>query len=402
MRRLDQLAPDVGIAQCRFLFGERQLADITPYRQLVERHHGLEREHDVQRAAVHLDEHAAAGSGGFVGERKILAPVVRRAMRAEHAERDRYAGVDRERLEAILIIADALRIEPGVFGCDFEHARAFLTHHTDQLPHLVPIRETARDRLPVGRLMVARARGREADCAGANRAADFALHRGQIFRRGLIGKRAFAHYVGAQRRMANVGGVVDALRSLVDRVEVLRKRLPRPLDTCLHRLGRDVLGTLEIAHHEQLVLLGTGRERKPAVAHHDRRDAVPARAGAEGIPEHLRVHMRVGVDDARRDDMAFRVDDFLGALMDSANGRDFALRDTDVGAITRQPGAVDDSAVANYQVVHPFLLGLAGADKHGVTGALRRRRYRSATSPASLSRFLLYFRTAAYRQPRLA
>src|SRR5260370_4827237 len=321
-------------------------------------------------------------------------------MRAEHAERDRHGGVDRERLESILVIADALRIESGVFGCDFQYARAFLTHHTDQLPHFVPIRETARDRLPVGRLMVARARGREADCAGANRAADFALHRGQVFRRGFIGKRAFAHYVGAQRRMANVGGVVDALGSLIDRVEVLRKRLPRPLDTGLHRLGRDVLGALEIAHHEQLVLLGAGGERKPAVAHHDRRNAVPARAGAEGIPKHLGVHMRMRVDDARRDDMACRVDAFFDALVDSADGRDFALRDTDVSAIARQPGAVDDSAVANYQVVHPFLLGLAGADKHGVTGALRRCR--SATSPASLSPALLYFRTPAYWQPRLA
>jgi hypothetical protein len=87
--------------------------------------------------------------------------------------------------------------------------------------------------------------------------------------------------------------------------------------------------------------------------------------------------------------------------MDSANGRDFALGDTDVSTITRQPGAVDDSAVANYQVVHPFLLGLAGVERYGVKSALRRRRYGSATSPASLSRSLLYFRTAAYRQPRL-
>jgi hypothetical protein len=63
--------------------------------------------------------------------------------------------------------------------------------------------------------------------------------------------------------------------------------------------------------------------------------------------------------------MAFRVDYLLGALMDSADCRDFALGDTDVGAITRQPGSVHDSTIANYQVVHPFLLGLAGIEKRG-------------------------------------
>ena len=37
----------------------------------------------------------------------------------------------------------------------------------------------------------------------------------------------------------------------------------------LHRRGRDVLGALEVAHDEVLVLLGARREREAAVAHHD-------------------------------------------------------------------------------------------------------------------------------------
>src|SRR5229473_7756812 len=135
--------------------------------------------------------------------------------------------------------------------------------------------------------------------------------------------------------MTDVCSVVDTLGKPFDGVQILREIVPRPSDAGFHRARRNVLGPLEVPHYQELVFLGAWREGEAAVAHHDRRDAVPARAGAKGIPENLRVHVRVGVDDARRDDMAFRVEDFLGALMDSANGRDFALRDTDIGAITR-------------------------------------------------------------------
>ena len=65
------------------------------------------------------------------------------------------------------------------------------------------------------------------------------------------------------------------------------------------------------------------------------------------IPEHLRVHVGVAVDEAGRDDVPFGVDDLFRGLADFADRGDPAARDADVGAIARQPRAVDDGAVAN-------------------------------------------------------
>ena len=73
-----------------------------------------------------------------------------------HAEGDRHAGIDRQRLQAAEVIAHPLGVALDVLLRDLEHAGAQLAHHADQLPDFVPIRETARDRAAVGRLMIAR------------------------------------------------------------------------------------------------------------------------------------------------------------------------------------------------------------------------------------------------------
>ena len=205
-----------------------------------------------------------------------MAPVVGRLAVGEDAERYRRAGVHGQRLQPVEVVADAIGVEPGVLAGDFKHAGVKFAHHANQLADFIPRREAARDRLVVGSLMVARARRGKADRARADRIAHLALHRFEVVRRGLLRERPLAHHVSAQRGMAHVGGVVDALGRAVDRVEVLREGLPRPLDPGLHRLGRDVLGALEVAHHQQLVLLRARRQRKPAVAHHHRRDTMPA------------------------------------------------------------------------------------------------------------------------------
>jgi hypothetical protein len=61
--------------------------------------------------------------------------------------------------------------------------------------------------------------------------------------------------------------------------------------------------------------------------------------------------MGVAVDEPRRDDMSFRVYDFVSGPADFANRSDVPIFDSDVGLIPRQARAVDDSTSANNQIV---------------------------------------------------
>ena len=79
----------------------------------------------------------------------------------------------------------------------------------------------------------------------------------------LVGERAFAHRVGAQRRVPDVRRVVDRLRAAVDRVQVLGERRPPPVDPRGHRVAGDVLGPLEVADHERPLLRGAGASVNP-------------------------------------------------------------------------------------------------------------------------------------------
>ena len=94
------------------------------------------------------------------------------------------------------------------------------------------------------------------DRAGRERVGELALHRREVVVGGLLVEGALAHRRRAQRRVADVGGVVDPLREPVDRVEVLGERLPAPLDAGGERARVDVLGPLEVAHDERA---GVGR-----------------------------------------------------------------------------------------------------------------------------------------------
>ena len=92
---------------------------------------------------------------------------------------------------------------------------------------------------------------------------------------------------------------------------------------------------LEIADDQVLVLLGAGREREAAVPHH-RSDAVVAGRRAERVPEDLRVHVRVAVDDPGGDNVSLGIDHLRRAFADAADRRDFSVLHTDVGAIAEQ------------------------------------------------------------------
>jgi hypothetical protein len=97
--------------------------------------------------------------------------------------------------------------------------------------------------------------------------------------------------------------------------------------------------------------LGRRREREPAVTHDHGGHAVVARERSEGIPEDLRVHVGVAVDEARRDDVPVGVDVLGTSFANAPDGGDAVADDADVGAIGVEAGPVDDGAVADHEVI---------------------------------------------------
>ena len=196
-----------------------------------------------------------------------------------------------------------------------------------------------------------RARGREADRARAHGLLHDPAHGGEFVFGRLLGERAFAHDVGAKRRVADVASIVDAFRHGLHRIEVVGVGLPGPLDAFLHRLAGDVLGPLEVSDREILLFFGTGREGEPAVAHHHAGDAVVAGRRADAIPEHLRVHVGVAIDEARGHDVSLGVDGLGAVFADAADQRNLAVRDSDVGMERWRARTVDNETVLDDQIV---------------------------------------------------
>ena len=176
-------------------------------------------------------------------------------------------------------------------------------------------------------------------------------HRPEIVLGRLVGEGALAHDVGTDGAVPDIARVVDALGQRVQHVEELREGLPAPLDAGLHGGAADVLGTLEVAHHEVGFLGATGRQCEAAIAHDDRGHALEARAGADRIPEDLGVHVGVAVDEARRHDPALGVKRFLGgSAIDAADLGDLAVLHADIAAIARKSRSINDHAVLDDEV----------------------------------------------------
>ena len=250
-----------------------------------------------------------------------------------------------------MVVADLLRIAADGFAGDLEHAGAGAADRVDDGAYFVPGSESACDGLVVGCLVVRRARSGEAEGAGAYGLLGDARHALDLVLGSLFLEGPLTHDVGAQRRVAHVTRVVDALRHAVEYVEVLRIGLPTPCDAGQHGFASDVLGALEIAEYEVGLGLPAGREGEAAIAHHHAGDAVVARAGADGVPEHLGIHVRMAVDEARCDNVALGVDGLPCLVRDATDRRDVAVLDPDIGGKAWCPRAVYYGAVFDDQVV---------------------------------------------------
>ena len=97
-----------------------------------------------------------------------------------------------------------------------------------------------------------------------------------------------------------------------DRREVLGERREVPRDARARASSTFMSSTFSSVRAMSVVVLGPGRrDREAAVAGDDRGDAVEARRRERGVPEHLRVVVRVDVDEAGRDDAAAGVEHAL-------------------------------------------------------------------------------------------
>src|SRR5262249_9017602 len=107
--------------------------------------------------------------------------------------------------------------------------------------------------------------------------------------------------------------------------------------------------------------------------------AVPARAGAEGIPEDLGVHVGVAVHEARRHHLSLGVDDLARRLADAADGGDASAPHADVAPVPGLTGSVHHPAVLDHEVKgHGLLLsvvrGTSTTSPHGTPTRASRPR----------------------------
>ena len=171
----------------------------------------------------------------------------------------------------------------------------------------------------------------------------------------VVGRHLFAalgaHDLAPQGAVPHQEPGVHA-ESALERVEVLPEGRPVPR----HALLQGGEGhPLDLGHHlaDVVRVLGIdGGQREPAVAPDDGRHAVHVGGGGQGVPEQLRVVVRVRVDDTRDHGEPAGVEFGGPRLVDLPDGDDPALADSDVGQPAGLPGPVDDRAGSDDVVEH--------------------------------------------------
>ena len=160
--------------------------------------------------------------------------------------------------------------------------------------------------------VVQRARGREAERAGAHRVARQCRHRLVVVGRGGIAARAaFAHHIDAQCCVRQLRADIHVEISLRQPLHVVRKAFPGPGNAgAQHRL-RNILDAFHQLDQPAMIARPAWRETDAAIAHDRRGDAV-LRGGRDVLaPGDLAVVMGVNVDKAGRHQFAPGVDLFL-------------------------------------------------------------------------------------------
>jgi hypothetical protein len=196
-----------------------------------------------------------------------------------------------------------------------------------------------------------RQRGREAETAGADRLVQERDHRFELGGRGLVADAVGTHHVAPQRAVPDEEPHIEA-DAAVERTEVVGERAPAPRHAGLER-GEG--HALDLGHHAPEVIgVGRGdrREGKAAIPGDHARHTMEVRGAGRGIPEQLRVVVRMRVDDARRNHEPARVDRLGRLVGHRADRHDAAVADSDVGAPRGRTGPVDDRSALDHAVEH--------------------------------------------------
>ena len=200
------------------------------------------------------------------------------------------------------------------------------------------------------------AAGGEAECSGQNSVANGVGHGDEFGRRGSLVRigAPFAHHVGAQRCVRHLCGHVDCVLTTIERIEVLRERLPVPGESFGECRSGNVFDTFQ--HVDEIVVLFLGGNRRsesdPAVTHHDRGDTVDRRRGQDRVPGGLTVEVGVDVDETWCHHQTVGID-FSGPGAIDVRGHvgDAVTADGHVGPVPRGARPVDHHCVAYDQVV---------------------------------------------------
>ena len=301
----EEAGAERGLPQRLELLLERQMGDRLPARPAGEGvHRNLEAEQDSGGAGQCLADHRKARTVRLGDMVEKTAPAIRPVVVLEDGDGNRppaaldHAAQHGELLVEIVEIGDHL--QPT--GSDPAHRNADGTQ-------LVLRRRQSRDRAAVQRLVIERARGGEAERAGANARRCKRRHGRVVFvGRGLALHAPLAHDEDPHRRMRHLRRDVEVVGPGVERVHVLLEALPGPRQPFVQHRAGNVLDALHELH-QRLPLVGPARrEADAAIADHRGGDAVPGRGRDPAAPGGLRVVMGVGVDKAGRHDHAARID----------------------------------------------------------------------------------------------
>ena len=168
---------------------------------------------------------------------------------------------------------------------------------------------------------------------------------------GIVG-RALAHHIGPHRAMGHMRADIDRALHPRQRVEIFAESLPFELDSGRQGFAGDVLNGVHQAYQVALLAAPHGREPHPAIAHHHGGHAVPARGRDIRIPSHLAVVMGMDVDPAGSRQQAVSVEFAPSGARLGAQFGDNAAINCDIAVARRCSGAVHDSCVADYQIMH--------------------------------------------------
>jgi len=166
---------------------------------------------------------------------------------------------------------------------------------------------------------------------------------------------ALSHDIGADRSVRDLRTHVDRARHSIERIEVLGKALPLPVDPLGKCSSWDVLDAFHQLDQEVLLSRPNRRKADPAVAHDDGRDTVPAGGRQVRVPGDLSVVVSMNVDPARRHEKTLCIDLASSPTELAPDRNDQCAVDRNVGPSRWRSGSIDEHSTANEEVVHGLL-----------------------------------------------